>query len=224
MKKMMTLMLAAVLTLGCSSPALASANPPEYVCIYSVERNGTSGSVYERMYEYNELGQRTATYSMHDGAKDKLEEEYIYEDELLRKTVTYDSLDGSVSGSREYQYDSDGHVISEHVEQFGFSYDSTYEYVDGRISKEVPVPGNNSPGRLGCTEYRYDSLGQLVEKDAYDADNILYSTYKYDYDQNGNCVSEDWDGGFSSYSRKYEYVTLDDYLSGNYKIVPQSFR
>lgn len=175
------------------------------IALYNADGNILSELIYNdegintksKTYSYNDAAQLTEvlTWDVKENCETNCAT-YSYNDQgqLLKGEH---STQGLITDYREYIYDANGFLNTEHSYGLDSVLRERYEYAsdsNGRIqscrvykaqSKDKPLQ------EWGCYTYTYDSEGRLLGK-AWEATNSNLGTpasYYYTYDENGNVTS-----------------------------------
>lgn len=240
MKRTLICLLALLLAAQLSACELAKPKDV-YVLVKSTAFNsdGTESGYTE--YEYDEVGNRTASTRYDSNGTISYVGEYNAAGNPTKET-RYNS-DGTIDEVYKYEYDETGNQIK----QTGYGSDGTIRYVakcdaagniikdtnydsDGTINSVCEyeyeydetgnhkVTGYDSGGNIVCEfEYEYDETGALIKEALNFMKFGFFYSYEYEYDEAGNQIKTTLYGsdGTISSQTTYEntYMLLSDYLS-----------
>ena len=87
----------------------------------------------------------------------------------------------------EVMTDKLGNNIGQRVDPSGLNLTTKFIYdILGNLTKIIPPKASGSESSPYCTAMKYNTLGQLIEKNTPDADAQSEPDFKYNYDNNGN--------------------------------------
>ena len=163
---------------------------PEYLYhdIYYSTSAGTK--VLETLYanEYNEDG-NVDKYRVESGnTKYHFDPQYDTMDRVKKRTVTLDTLTGTLINTVDYEFTANGTNTSLQISKYTSKINSvttnTYRYVyddNGNITQIIDASNDEL-----LYAYEYDDLGQLTRED----NRPLNKSYAYTYDNAGNITSK----------------------------------
>ena len=152
--------------------------------VYCSERDKDSNELHYTTYEFNNLG--------------KIDTEYYYEEEALRKTA-------------KYEYDNNGNLVSKRVETVGDNTVYKWDYARDNGSLYAIYISTDSQQNVEGYTFANNTDGRLYQK--YHTKNGYVEDYMmYDYDKNGRM---NYRGHFNSSN------TLVEYYEFKYGSVPE---
>ena len=164
---------------GDQNAAVSSSAPEERETV-------TSEEIYRQALDLLCCGE--ADYRQNKAAKELLEIIRGYKDSEMYLDQIYEVCT-SIRGERvssEFVYDEFGHILLEKGNPYYETDDDkkitnaiTYEYTDGKISRELYPNGD-------IAEYSYDAQNRIIKMETrYSSGNTVSYTYEYETDQEG---------------------------------------
>ena len=156
--------------------------------IYFAHFDGDGNCLSLKESTYDEYGNRTYYRVVsQSGSEQIFTNEYVYDEEgrMLERAYYYD---GTLNGTEVYEYDEEGRLISM---QDGNT-ETRYWYENGLMVKKY-----EKTNFAFYTEYTYDEKENLVFERCYSASDLSPSySIQYQYDDQGNCLSQTYTDGF----------------------------
>ncbi len=162
------------------------------------------GSTSSTEFTYNEAGQLIAEYWVVNVGKPTVTT-YSYNDDGLLTEKVCTTPYGTISYTRKYSYNSNGHLTTEEYTQANGNHTITIYSYDNR-DLLVEESATDSKGTWSIREYSYNDAGLLVKQEwtASSQDSTYHNTTTYHYDDAGLLIKQTFNSDYSpDYTHEY---------------------